>query len=551
MLLRRRSTTKKAIAVIIALLMALSGSVMMPGASYAVNDTATDDPNYADNQIIVTFKDDVSKTSAADIVAFAVSEELIQENGSTATSISNIKDGITLTKVKSDQNMMLAKFNVNLDEEVAAREIQKNPEVVAAQPNYYYVTGYVGDGMTYDDSQWHLDYIDAPQAWSLIEKLTKSGKIKTKKVTVAMLDCGVSSGHDDLQKTMDASINTSNNDNPSGSHGTSMAGIIGAAAGNDDGVTGVAAGQENDIVKIMSIDVFHDEKRTTKVSAATTADIIAGLDYACSHNAQIVTMGFGRHGYDKALEDKINWAAEEGVLMIAAAGDDGETGKWYPASYENCISCINTVKYTDAFSAECKSDSSSYGDENAIAAPGTAIKTTDLNNSYTTVSGSSYSAAVVAGTAAMVMFVDPALTPNKVKEILFKTATDLGVSGKDVFTGWGNVNAYKAVAKAAKVKLKGSRSLDTPVAKVKVDEGTLIVSWKEVAGADGYIVSRKAAGEEDYSQVAELPKDELAWSDGGCKAGTKYSYIVLAKATTKDGKKLSSKNSKAVTGVIK
>ena len=550
MLFRRRSTTKKATAVIIALLMALSGSVMMPGASYAVND-AVDDPNYADNQLIVTFKDDVSKTSAADIVAFAVSEELIQENGS-STSISNIKDEITLTKVKSDQNMMLAQFNVNLDEEVTAREMQKNPEVVAAQPNYYYVTGYVGDGMTYDDSQWHLDYIDAPQAWSLIERLTKNGKLDSKKkVTVAMLDCGVSSEHEELQKSMEASINTSNNENPRSGHGTSMAGIIGASAGNDDGVTGVAGGQGNNIVKLMSIDVFHDDTRTTNVSAATTADIIAGLDYACSHNAQIVTMGFGRHGYDKALEDKINWTAEEGVLMIAAAGDDGEAGKWYPASYENCISCINTVKYTDAFSAECKSDSSSYGDENAIAAPGTAIKTTDLNNQYTTVSGSSYSAAVVAGTAAMVMFVDPTLTPNKVKDILYKTTTDLGISGKDVFTGWGNVNAYRAVAKAAKVKVKESGSLDTPVAKVTVDEGTLVVSWKEVADADGYIVSRKAAGEEAYSQVAELPKDELAWSDGGCKTGTKYSYIVLAKSTTEDGKKLSSKNSKAVTGVIK
>ncbi|MBQ6496467.1 MAG: S8 family serine peptidase [Firmicutes bacterium] len=534
----------RAVVWIVALVMVLQGSAVFTGTVHATESTA-DYPNYVDNQLIVTFAEDVSQSAAKDMVAFAVSEGLL------GNSIADVKSGIRMTRLKADGNVMLVETSRSLDEEAAAEEIRNNPAVEAAQPNYYY-TATEGSvrGDYYNDGMWFLDYIDAPEAWALIKKQQARGKIAAdrKPIVIASLDAGILQKHEALAKFTENAAGANKDSAPRSSSGTKVAGIIATMSGDSVGK----------MVHLLSIDVFHAERRNTVRNAATTADIIAGLDSASRHNARIVTMTFGRHGYDKALEKKIKWAADEGMLLITAAGDNGDTQPWYPSDYKQCLSCINTDKYENAYGTECTNERSGYGCRNDIAAPGTSIRTANLNGSYSNETGTACSAAVVAGTAAMVMYTDPTLSGTKVKHILQKTATDLGAPGRDIYTGYGMVNAQRAVARAcgltsvsSKVigsKVTGtSKTLGRPSLKAKASEAGIVLRWSMVRNAETYLIYRKGGDSKEYKQIAMAAGSDVTWTDTSCVAGKKYSYKVAAGATSNDGKKLHGKSSNAAS----
>ncbi|MDO4870282.1 MAG: S8 family serine peptidase [Bacillota bacterium] len=539
-LLRRNGLIHIA-AILVAAVMALQGVVLMPGSVYGTEQTAVDSPNYADNQLLVMFDKDVTKDTAADIVAFALSEELAGEGRS--VSAGSLKTGLKLSKVKSEDNIMLVETGVSLDEEAATGEIAKNPDVKYAQPNYYYSTlDAVKTKDTYSADQWYLDYIDAPEAWDLIDEQRNKGKIKNSrtKIIVASLDTGVARDQRDLVRNTEQAAGAGSGIDPQNSHGTKVAGVIAATSNNKRGIAGVAAGNNNDIIRLMSLDVFHDEKNDTKKSAATTADIISGIDYACRHEARIITMCFGRHGQDKALEDKLNWASKEGTLLIASAGNNGDDQPWYPSDYASCISCINTTKYTDAFSEDCRNETSSYGSKKDISAPGTSILTTSMGDVVISDTGTSFSTSIVAGTAAMVMYANQSLSVKKVKNILFTTAEDLLQPGKDGSTGYGNVNAYRAVAKALGTKAT-DEDRNIPKTTVKASagkDGSIILDWKQIKNAEVCVISRKGPSGETFTQMDVVPSETTTWTDSDCKPGEEYTYKIAGGLTTKDGKKI-------------
>ncbi len=433
MLSDKKRRIKNTVAITMAMVMILLGVVASDGSnvlsSYGADENVVDNPNYADNQLIVVFNEDVDRASAADIVAFALSEEMINERRSTS-GIKSIRDSINIKKIKTDNNMMLISLSTSVDEKAAAREIAKNPDVDSAQPNYIYSLndGEIAEQM-HDNGDWYLDFIGAEKAQKLVSEARKT----TDKVIVACLDTGVIDDHEALSGV--ETITTSTDEIVYG-HGTQMAGLIAKTAGKDN-------------VKILDIDTFKENVYGSG-TVTTTADVIAGIDYACRHDARIITMAFGRHGYDNALVAKMDWAAKEDVLLIASAGDNGNDESWYPADYENCLGCINTVKFDKTEDDTFKNSSSNYGDAKNISAPGTQISVADINGGFVQESGSAYSAAVIAGTAAMVIFANPDLTAAEVSEILISTADDLGEKDFDTFTANGNVNANKAVTKALK-----------------------------------------------------------------------------------------------------
>ena len=535
--------TKRIAAALIAVTMVFQGAAFMSGPACGA-EIAVDSPNYADNQLLVVFDKDVTKEAALDIVAFALSEELANEGRSgAARNIGSIRSSIRLTKVKSDNNVMLAETGVSLDEETASEEISKNPDVVYAQPNYYYSTLDSADtDDTYNGDQWYLDYIDAPEAWNLIDRSKAEGKIKKNapEVVIASLDTGMSLKNRDLKKNTESSMIASRKVEPLNSHGTKVAGVMAATSNNKRGIAGIASGNDNDIVQLMSIDVFHDERNDTRNSAATTADIISGMDYACRNNARIITMAFGRHGKDRALEDKINQTAEKGILLIASAGNNGDSQPWYPSDYTACVSCINTVKYNDAFGDECRNSASGYGGKKDIAAPGTSILTTSVGDVCTTDSGTSFAVSAVAATAAMVMYADQDMTAREVKDVLFTTAEDLGKPGKDAYTGYGNVNANRAVAKALGIRLQrsGNRIGTTAVRAKASRDGTITLDWTKISNAHKCLVYRKGPGEKEFKQIEVLPAETTTWTDSNCKPGKEYSYRVAGGATSTDGKRV-------------
>lgn len=151
-----------------------------------------------------------------------------------------------------------------------------------------------------------------------------------------------------------------------------------------------------------------------------------------------------------SVEAIISNAESRGIVTVCAAGNDASNTPKYPASYSASISVIATDYSSN------KADYSNYGATCDISAPGTGIYSTVPVSSgiYGYKSGTSMATPVVSGTIALLFATNPTLTAEQVKLALYNSATDLGVSGKDDYFGWGLVNPSEAIQKARCFKWK-------------------------------------------------------------------------------------------------
>jgi len=261
-----------------------------------------------------------------------------------------------------------------------------------------------------------------------------------------------------------------NNDvkGPDSSHGTHVAGIIGAVRDNDLGIKGVA-----DNVRIMSIRTVPDGDERDK-------DVANAIFYAVDNGASIINMSFGKgYSYDKAIVDKaVKYAKKNDVLLIHAAGNDASNNDntnnfpndkyakkgWFkPKTAKNWLE-IGALSWKGG--EDAVATFSNYGKANVdIFAPGHDIMSTTPEQNYAAYSGTSMAAPVAAGVAAMLRSYYPSLTACQVKDIIMESATpqtqkvkmpgseDL-VSFSELSKTGGVVNAYKAVQLANKTKGK-------------------------------------------------------------------------------------------------
>ncbi|MBS7632228.1 peptidase S8 [Candidatus Bathyarchaeota archaeon] len=252
-------------------------------------------------------------------------------------------------------------------------------------------------------------------------------------VIIAVLDTGVDTTHPDLKDNLISGYNfVDKNDDVTDldGHGTMVAGIIAAAANNSIGIAGVAPE-----VKIMPLKVL-----TSK--GGNWIDLDLAIIYAANHGAKIITMSLGGKSsllFDAATQAAINFAYQQGCVLIAAAGNDNSSEPFYPASYDKVIA-VAAIDQNDT-----KASFSNYGNYIDISAPGVNILSTMINGTYAYGSGTSFATPFVAGVAALLLSKHPNLTPQEVEETLCQYAEDLGESGWDTFYGWGLVNAYSTI----------------------------------------------------------------------------------------------------------
>jgi subtilisin family serine protease len=245
---------------------------------------------------------------------------------------------------------------------------------------------------------------------------------------------------------------------PDASHGTHVAGIIGAVRGNGVGIDGIAPA-----VRIMAIRAVPNGDERDK-------DVANAIRYAADNGAHIINMSFGKaYSPGKAAVDAaVKHAESKGVLLVHAAGNEGAnlaTAQNFPTPRylgggrpANWIEVGATSwKGADSLVAPF----SNYGSELVdVFAPGVDILSTVPGNGYERESGTSMAAPVVSGLAALLMSYYPSLTAADVKRIILASATkraDLRValpgSGESVTFGTlsntgGIVNAYNAVRMA-------------------------------------------------------------------------------------------------------
>ena len=129
---------------------------------------------------------------------------------------------------------------------------------------------------------------------------------------------------------------------------------------------------------------------------------------------------------------------DDGVLLVAAAGNDGSTNYLYPASYPSVISvaAVNSNKGLASFSQR--------NDQVDLAAPGVSVRSTVPPDGYRSLSGTSMATPHVSGVAALVWSHFPDKSAQEIRQALQESAEDLGPSGKDIRFGHGLVNAKRA-----------------------------------------------------------------------------------------------------------
>jgi subtilisin family serine protease len=247
---------------------------------------------------------------------------------------------------------------------------------------------------------------------------------------------------------------------PDAEHGTHVAGIIAAVRGNGIGVDGVAPA-----VRVISVRTVPDGDERDK-------DVANAIRYAVDMGAQIINMSFGKaySPYKSAVDDAVRYADGRGVLMVHAAGNDGEDSGEKPSfPTPFYLSGGRAQNWIDVGASSWKGEDnlaasfSNYGQgEVDVFAPGVDILSTVPGGGYEKNSGTSMAAPVVSGLAAVLMSYYPDLTAADVKRIILASATRRGEqmvvrpgspNGEKVRFGslsatGGIVNAYAAVRMA-------------------------------------------------------------------------------------------------------
>lgn len=279
-------------------------------------------------------------------------------------------------------------------------------------------------------------------------------------ILIAILDTGVDFGHDDLVTKLRDDIdwdfvNADDDAQDDYGHGTHVAGIAAAATNNAQGVVGVGWGAE-----VLPLKVLNNR------GSGSIADIVAAIYYATDHGARIINMSLSTSAeYDlqcsqlPALVEALEYAYNHDVLTVVSAGNNhNDAGRVIPA---NCPYVL-TVAATDANDAIASF--SNYGSVVDIAAPGKSIYSTYLGNGYSTKSGTSMAAPIIAGVASLVQAAHPTYTVTQVAAALVDRAVDLGDQGWDPIFGCGRVNAAQAVQLGAGEKSGCGRDALAPQA---------------------------------------------------------------------------------------
>ncbi len=302
---------------------------------------------------------------------------------------------------------------------------------------------YVEKDITFHASLEHsAPQIGAPVAWET--GLTGRG------VTVCVVDTGIDGTHPDLKgrivgwKDM---VGNSTSPYDDFGHGTHCAGIIagdGAASGGK--YRGIAPEAKLIGVKVLG-----------KNGAGNESDILAGIQYAATTDANVISLSLGSDEHSQAICDAVSAAVRRGKIVVCAAGNSGpkEGSVGCPSDNKDAITvgAVDGKDYVCSFSSRGPTKDGSVKPD--VVAPGWKVvscracgvmENKAIDNYYLAESGSSMACPMVSGTVALMVQMDPKLTPEKAKEILHKTACHLGTTSPNNDYGYGRINITGALA---------------------------------------------------------------------------------------------------------
>ena len=387
--------------------------------------------------------------------------------------------------------------------EQAIAQIEKNPRVKYVEEDAkVYALG--------ETVPWGVDRIDA--------EIVHADNNKGAGVNVSIIDTGIYYTHPDLDENYKGGYDFVNDDDDpmdDNGHGTHCAGIV-AAEDNNIGVIGVAPGAYLYGVKVLD-----------SGGSGSYSDVAAGIEWSIDNKMQVISMSLGGSLDSQTLHDACDKAYEAGIVVVAAAGNDGTPpgrgdNVGYPAKYSSVIA----VAATD--SNDERARWSSTGPAVELAAPGVSINSTLPGEGYGKKSGTSMACPHVAGTAALVMIAYPSWTNADVRSQLQNTADDLGDPGLDTKYGYGLVDADEAALPTDTTPPEKVTGLTITMSSCN----QLDMAWDANTELDlkHYNVYRSTTFSGPYNLIAS-PTTNL-YSDTGLTASTTYYYNVSAVDTS-------------------
>lgn len=349
---------------------------------------------------------------------------------------------------------------------VPVSAVRRNAEVASTGP--LASTRGAGGKFFVDDPlagrQWHLAYVRAFDFWAELPLLDP--------VTVAVIDTGIDLGHPDLTNNVVAakSFVGGSADDPIG-HGTFVAGLIAAEVDNAEGVAGMAFPARLLVARVATAD--------GDIDAAIEAKAIR---WAVNRGARVINLSIGgirdplhriRDTFSQEEADAVAYAHSKGVVVVASVGngDSAPSRPWPFASYPAALPHVIGVSAVTQ-SGSVPGFSNRDAVFNDLAAPGqglisttprklTADRPSCLDQGYSVCAGSdfrdgagtSFSAAQVTAAAAILLAVNPKLTPEQVAAIIERSALDAKAStgcvpcapGRDARSGWGTLDVTAAL----------------------------------------------------------------------------------------------------------
>ncbi len=493
----------------------ITGNVKIINSSQDYTEQISLSSNSQDNNISTKSTQDYKENEI--VVKYRNSQEPI--------TIQNDKNYIKLSSSKNPTNKGIIinyKLPNDTNMEDILNEYNSLPDVEWAEPNYiYHITSIPND--PYYPQQWgnHRTNLEGARDYFTSSNVNP--------VTVAVIDTGIIPDHPDLKDRIsplgadfvgdptDGLDYNMTDDDPSDesrsttlSHGSHVAGIIGATTDNSEGIASVYNN-----VEILPIRVIN------RFGNGDTIDLIEGIEYAIKMDVDIINMSLAGSGNSSALRETIKEAVNQGIIVVAAAGNSGYSSVLYPAAFPEVIA-VGSINQNNKISYF-----SNYGSKLDLVAPGEDIISTSgymindgsIFSDYYYMSGTSMSTPYVSGIATLLI----ASGQTDIRNILQDTAVDLGDEGMDIKYGHGLVDAYAA--------LRG-KSLSLPDVYVATIEESQINTLTPPGIWDNgsYIIPNAPPG--DYYLVVIRDLNDNGIIDTGDYFGKSTNTIYIEEQTT-------------------
>ena len=248
----------------------------------------------------------------------------------------------------------------------------------------------------------YLDAVRAPAAWDRTHG--------TSGVRIAVVDSGVDVTHPDLASKIAGTYNAvtpGSGVRDMVGHGTGVASVAGAATSNGEGIAG--AGYDTSLLAVKVAD------RTGRIF---TDDLAKGIVWAADSGADIINLSLGGPTSDGLERAAVEYAQRRGALVVAAAGNAGTSARQFPGALAGVVAVGATTANGSA-----RASYSSFGPWVDVAAPGSSILLASPGGGYERADGTSFSAPMVAGEAALLLAFRPDRTADQLRQAITAGAT--------------------------------------------------------------------------------------------------------------------------------